>query len=136
MTNATYLFPLILFVSTLMSGCASRIWNEPLLEPNKDNYFFANHLPKQNSAETFVVLAFSGGGTRSAAFSYGLLEKLRDTEVTIDGKSVRLLDEVDVISSVSGGSYTAAYYGLFGEQIFEDFEQNFYTAIFRESFFL
>jgi NTE family protein len=36
-----------------------------------------------------------------------------------------LLDEVDLISSVSGGSFTAAYYGLYGEQIFNDFEERF-----------
>jgi NTE family protein len=41
------------------------------------------------------------------------------------GKSRRLLDEVDGISSVSGGSFTAGYYGLFGDRIFQDFESKF-----------
>ncbi|MFA6985411.1 MAG: patatin-like phospholipase family protein [Arenimonas sp.] len=72
-----------------------------------------------------MVLAFSGGGTRAAAFNYGVLETLRDTAVTVDGRQRRLLDEVDVISSVSGGSYTAAYYGLFGDRIFADFKRDF-----------
>jgi NTE family protein len=45
--------------------------------------------------------------------------------VVIDGKKRRLLDEVDGISSVSGGSFTAGYYGLFGDRIFEDFETKF-----------
>jgi NTE family protein len=70
-------------------------------------------------------LTFSGGGTRAAALSYGVLEKLKGIEVTIDGKKHRLLDEVDGISSVSGGSFTAGYYGLFGERIFQDFETKF-----------
>jgi len=43
----------------------------------------------------------------------------------IDGKRRRLVDEIDVISSVSGGSFTAAYFGLFGDRIFEDFETKF-----------
>jgi NTE family protein len=43
----------------------------------------------------------------------------------IDGKERRLLDEVDVISAVSGGSFMAGYYGLFGERLFQDFEQKF-----------
>ena len=72
-----------------------------------------------------LILTFSGGGTRAAAFSYGVLETLADTTTAINGKQGRLLDEVDAISSVSGGSFTAAYYGLFGDRIFEDFEKKF-----------
>jgi NTE family protein len=71
------------------------------------------------------MLSFSGGGTRAAAFSYGVLETLRDTPVQIRGRQRRLLDEVDWISGVSGGSFTAAYYGLFEDRIFEDFETRF-----------
>jgi NTE family protein len=78
-----------------------------------------------NSQNLLLYLTFSGGGTRAAAFSYGVLEELRKTEVVIDGNKRRLLDEVDGISSVSGGSFTAGYYGLFGDQIFEDFESKF-----------
>ena len=38
---------------------------------------------------------------------------------------MRLLDEVDTISGVSGGSFPAAYFGLYGDRIFEDFEERF-----------
>jgi len=45
--------------------------------------------------EDIVVLAFSGGGTRAAAFSYGVLEALRRTEVIgPKGNRERLLDSV------------------------------------------
>lgn len=54
-----------------------------------------------------------------------MLEALRDTDITVGGKKRRLLDEVDVITSVSGGSYTAAYYSLFGDRIFDDFTDDF-----------
>jgi len=54
-----------------------------------------------------------------------VLEGLRDTPVVVRGERERLLDEVDVISGVSGGSFPAAYYGLFGDRIFEDFEERF-----------
>jgi predicted acylesterase/phospholipase RssA len=67
--------------------------------------------------ETFVVLTFSGGGTRAAAFAFGAMEALRDTQLP-DGR--QLVDEVDVISSVSGGSFASAYYALFGKQRFFD----------------
>ena len=73
----------------------------------------------------FVILTFSGGGTRAAAFSYGVLDELRRIKLdcrtpgeasTCSGRT--LLDEVDVISSVSGGSFTAAYYALNGADMF------------------
>ena len=70
-------------------------------------------------------MTFSGGGTRSAALSYGVLEQLRDTPVTINKQKRRLLDEVDLISSVSGGSFTSAYFGLFGDRLFQDFDKKF-----------
>jgi NTE family protein len=76
--------------------------------------------------EDLVILAFSGGGTRAAAFSYGVLEALRDIEVTTSsGRKTRLLDEVDVITGVSGGSFTALGYGLYGDRFFGLFESAF-----------
>jgi NTE family protein len=110
-----------------LSGCAIRVWNEPMGPLDSvyhSSYNFRNRMP-DNAQDLFVVLAFSGGGTRSAAFAYGILEKLRDTPVLVHGQERRLLDEIDVITSVSGGSYTAAYYGLFGDRIFADFEPRF-----------
>ena len=77
------------------------------------------------SDDLLLVVAFSGGGTRAAAFAYGVLEELRDTQVSIGGQPRRLLDEMDFVSGVSGGSFTAAYYGLHGDGIFRDFEQRF-----------
>ncbi len=83
-------------------------------------------IPKNDrSEELTVILTFSGGGTRAAALSYGVLKELRDTPISINHKKRRLLDEVDLISSVSGGSFTSAYYGLFGDNIFKDFERKF-----------
>lgn len=69
-----------------------------------------------------LVLTFSGGGTRAAALAYGVLQELNETKIRYQDKSLRLLDEVDIISSVSGGSFIAAYYGLNGQSTFEDFE--------------
>ncbi len=93
---------------------------------NPESGYRGKHMGVPGSSDELILhLTFSGGGTRAAAFSYGVLEELRQTEVTINGKKRRLLSEVDAISAVSGGSFTAGYYGLFGDRIFEDFESTF-----------
>jgi len=112
-----------LVLGLLVAGCAHYPANPPLAPPFDPlgGYRFET-LGSDASPDpdgTFVVLTLSGGGTRAAAFAYGVLEALRDTEI---GDSRRMLDEVDVISSVSGGSFAAAYYGVFGsEAFFRDF---------------
>jgi NTE family protein len=79
-----------------------------------------------NSDKLFVVLTFSGGGKRAAAFSYGVLEALREIQVTTpDGERRALLDEIDLISAVSGGAFTAAYYALHGHETFESYAPRF-----------
>ena len=89
-------------------------------------YTFQTRQKHFKSQENLVVLAFSGGGTRAAAFSYGVLEFLRRTEVVgPKGNKVRLLDAVDMITGVSGGSFTALAYGLYGDKLFADYEQRF-----------
>ena len=77
------------------------------------------------SNEILLIVAFSGGGTRAASLAYGVLEGLGETRVVIDGREVSLLDEIDHVTGVSGGSFTAAYLGLHGRGIFEDFEERF-----------
>src|SRR5262245_34920639 len=47
-----------------------------------------------------LCLAMSGGGIRSAAFNMGVLRGLHELE---------FLDDVDVISAVSGGTYTLSW---------------------------
>ncbi|OGV70660.1 MAG: hypothetical protein A2283_11590 [Lentisphaerae bacterium RIFOXYA12_FULL_48_11] len=116
-----------LSIVLLFAGCAYYPVNPKLSHfDDKNGYRFEN-LPAtaENSDKVFVVLTFSGGGTRAAALTYSVLRQLSNTVVYIDGKPRRLLDEVDVISSVSGGSFTAAYYALYGDRIFSDFEARF-----------
>jgi len=111
-----------LVLLALVAGCAHYPCNPELkkFDPQA-GYRFGNCASRPEDDATFIVLAFSGGGTRAAAFSYGLLEKLRTIPLPQPaGAAPRsLLDEVDVISSVSGGSFTAAYYGLYRDRIFD-----------------
>ena len=111
-----------------VAGCASRPINEPITQADpKSGYRPYLLIPKRqnNDPHTLFVLAFSGGGTRAAAFSYGVLEELRRTEVVVDGQRRRLVDEVDLITGVSGGSFTALAYALYGERLFSEYDQRF-----------
>jgi NTE family protein len=107
---------------------ARRPINPPLahIQAQNEQRFEGMERWSRGGHEDLVILAFSGGGTRAAAFSYGVLEALRDIEVTnSSGRKVRLLDEVDVITGVSGGSFTALGYGLYGDKFFNTFESSF-----------
>jgi NTE family protein len=53
-----------------------------------------------------IGLSLSGGGYRATIYHLGTLRKL---------KEMNLLDKIDVISTISGGSITGAYYGLKGD---------------------
>ena len=103
-------------------GCAHWPATPKLEQAGVPGYRLAEAPRPGQSDDLLVVLAISGGGTRAAALGYGVLEELRRTEVTVNGKKRRLIDEVDVISAVSGGTFPAAYYALRGEKTFEEFE--------------
>ena len=70
-----------------------------------------------------VGLALSGGGYRASAFHLGTLRKLKELNV---------LDKIDVISTISGGSITGAYYALHGK-IFESFENGLREGLKKSS---
>jgi NTE family protein len=53
----------------------------------------------------------------------------------VKGKPERLLDQIDQISSVSGGSFTAAYYGLKGDGIFDTYKEAFLVRDVEKHFF-
>ena len=118
----------VLMLTTLFYavGCAHFPVNQPLKQVDPQSGYRGKYRGISGNSENLLLyLTLSGGGTRAAALSYGVLEELRKTEVVIDGRKRRLIDEIDGISSVSGGSFTAGYFGLFGDRIFEDFESKF-----------
>ena len=110
-----------------LGGCATRPVNPPIKDASLESgYTFQSRQKFFKSQDNLVVLAFSGGGTRAAAFSYGVLEFLRRTEVVgPKGNRGRLLDAVDMVTGVSGGSFTALAYGLYGDKLFDDYVQRF-----------
>lgn len=123
-SKASFFFLVPFFISS----CASYgvIENTPVTASQpQEEYSIRTHAPSATNSDLSLVLSFSGGGTRAAALAYGVMLELRDTQVTIDGVTTSMLEQVDSISSVSGGSFTAAYYGLHGDGIFETFEDVF-----------
>jgi NTE family protein len=110
----------------LVAACASRPPTSPLARFDPAyGYRVSNWQAERGDPEFGLVIAMSGGGTRAAALSYGVLEELRRTKIHGPGGPHTLLDEVKVITGVSGGSFTALAYALYGERLFEEYETRF-----------
>lgn len=125
-SRATALAPVLVLFVAVLAGCASRPVNPPLAHVDSNaGYRVETRPPRPTDDSTVIVLAFSGGGTRAAAFSYGVLEEFNRIEIDIPGGRSRLIDQVDVITGVSGGSFTALAYGLYGDRLFGEYERRF-----------
>jgi NTE family protein len=111
----------VTILTLIVTGCASV--NLPANLPASPE---ANRTTVRGIAafegDTALGLAFSGGGTRAAAFAFGVLRGLRQ-RIGADGKTD--LDRVAFVSGVSGGSVTAAYFGLKGAAALNDFRERF-----------
>lgn len=119
----------LLLAALLASGCTTYFpVNDPISPATierRSGYRGSRRWSEERSNEILLIVAFSGGGTRAASFAYGVLQGLDETRVPIGGREVSLLDQIDHVTGVSGGSFTAAYLGLHGRGIFEDFERRF-----------
>jgi NTE family protein len=75
--------------------------------------------------DVLAIMAFSGGGKRSSAFAHGALRGAAKFMIAENGGARSLLDDVDMISGVSGGSFPAMHYGLYHAKSFDTFPQDF-----------
>ena len=126
MTRIALLFSSLLLLAMALTSCAHAPLNRMLTEEEASRQFGIAQRPAQPTDDgVMVVLFFSGGGTRAAAFSYGVLKELSQTAVPGSQPPRRLLDDVRSVAAVSGGSFTAAYYCLYHDRIFRDFESRF-----------
>jgi NTE family protein len=119
----------VLAGAALLAGCAQVIHNEPVNQPlASDIKQAALELGRDAGSDyddTIVALSFSGGGSRAAAFSLGVLEGFDETRVRTASGTESLLDHLDFLSGVSGGSIIAAYYGIKKRQALVDFKERF-----------
>ncbi|WP_255368705.1 patatin-like phospholipase family protein [Polaromonas sp. OV174] len=130
--------PVLLALAGLVAACSTvKPWiNEPLPPADAPVAMQAGEPATEfsNRPSVLMVVTLSGGGARAAAFGYGVLSELQRIPVREDGAVVgSLLDEVDVISGVSGGSIIAAYYAAFGSEGLPNFERDFLRQSFQNS---
>ena len=103
-----------------ITACATPPRTTPLAADRGPQYLWPGD--DRSDDETLFIVTASGGGQRAAALTLGALQAL--DQITLgDGRT--MLDEVDIVSSVSGGSVTAAYFALHGRDGFATLEQAF-----------
>ncbi len=117
-------------IAIVVAGCGMSLRNAPINSaladaPSPAAEAAAGDPLAQETAETAIGLSFSGGGTRASAFAFGVLQELAKTEETWRGVRAPLLDRVSLVSGVSGGSVTAAYFALNGPGTLTDFRRRF-----------
>ncbi len=108
---------LLLLSAAVCAGCAvtnvSTAANEEMPADYRVNFPFVERASVQleNSDDIerpFVGVSISGGGTRAALFGWNVLHEL---------SRAGILDLVDSVSSVSGGSLAGATFALYGKEL-------------------
>jgi predicted acylesterase/phospholipase RssA len=113
---------IVVIAASFLAACAHYPVNEKLDHADITTGYRYSNLTLPRDDGLFVVLTFSGGGSRAAGFAYGVLREM-EKKTLPDGSN--LLDHIDVISSVSGGSFMSMYYGLHGREGLAGFETDF-----------
>jgi NTE family protein len=117
-TATAVIFRLSLLLWTLLlAACATRFDNEPQNRPITAEFVAQSQQLRGIVGANTIGLSLSGGGLRAAAFSFGVLQAL-----TAAGDArTDVFDELTFMSSVSGGSLTAAYMALHGRDGLQHF---------------
>ncbi len=129
--------PVLVVITLLLGGCASLLVADTTPLPadkllplgsdaiSRGGYRFDALRRSEEPPDRLILVAMSGGGKRSAAFSFGVLKGMRDMQMPTRTGPQSLLSQLDGISGISGGSFTAAYYGLHREAAFGQYEKDF-----------
>jgi NTE family protein len=112
----------IAVLALAIAGCgAYPLRNDAVTAPDRPKYDW-EALSDGELQDTLIVFTASGGGTRATALAMAVLQAMEKVKLP-SGRA--LVDEVDIISSVSGGSVTAGYFALYGKEGLPTLEQNF-----------
>lgn len=101
-----------LAAATVLAGCASVALSPPTNTPVSSSTPVGMGAPTDLMRPNSIILAFSGGGLRATAFAHGVLSGL----ASVKAGDQDLLEDVALISAVSGGALTAAHFGVFGRE--------------------
>src|SRR5215831_19519398 len=107
----------------LLAGCATRFENFPLASGRVNDERRAVDVSRPE--RPMILLAISGGSSRAAALGWVVLREVQKYRYASDGQPRSLIDDVGVISSVSGGSVIAAHFALYGPEGLERFAPDF-----------
>ena len=107
-----------------LAGCASTHFENTSLAAGQINDE-RRTVDDSHADRPLILLAVSGGGSRAAALGWAVLRELNGFRYTARGQSRSLIDDVGVVSSVSGGSVIAADFALYGPQGLDRFASDF-----------
>ncbi len=105
-------------------GCSYPVRNEAIMAVDQPRYEWKT-LQQSDLPDTLVIFTASGGGTRAAALAMSVLSAMDKVKVPALPLDKTLVDNIDIISSVSGGSVTAAYFALKGKHGLPRLESDF-----------
>jgi len=97
-----------IFATLTLCSCSRSFLNTALIGHTTNADFVPPPAPVR---EPYIVMSFSGGGARATAFAWAVLNELAQSP---DSEGRPLTDDIAIISSASGGSVTAAMFGLHG----------------------
>jgi hypothetical protein len=109
-------------LALLLAGCSPTMRLEEAAGIDRASGYRARNLGRTPGREEalrhhYMILAFSGGGTRATALAHGVLRELEATPAPAPARpGLTLLEAVDMISSASGGSVAAANYVVHGRE--------------------
>lgn len=125
----------VLAMATTLSACSLVLYKpvETIKQVNPDSGYRQKNVVGEGAKDgNLIVVMFSGGGTRAAALGYGVLEQFQKQNIKPTEKGSTLLENIDVVFGVSGGSVLASYFALEGKDIIPKFANRFLKSNFQK----
>ena len=119
----------------LLTACHSILYQPAKtlsqIDPEK-GYRLEKTMQQALEQENLVIVTFSGGGSRAVSLGYGVLEQFQQATVRPTERGDTLLQNIDVVYGVSGGSVLAAYLALEGQETIPKFKEFFLKKDFQK----